>query len=102
MKPSWAGTTLSSRCAFTGWDNIMRWILVSLGLLLSAPALGATTVISEAASSEAILRWINGYRAHPDIAKVPLAMRALSRIGALDQPEKAAVFVGFFAGVLAA
>jgi hypothetical protein len=54
------------------------------------------------ASADAALRWINAYRANPDLRTVPVAMRALSRFGALNDPEHAGVYVGFLAGILAA
>jgi hypothetical protein len=51
-------------------------------------------------STEAILRWVNGYRLKPEPMRVPDAVRALSRAGALRDPENAGVYVGFVAGVL--
>src|SRR5215510_9069218 len=53
-------------------------------------------------SPDNVLRWINGYRQNPDPANVPAAIRALSSFGALNDPEKAGVYVGFLAGVLLA
>ena len=36
----------------------------------------------------------------PDPARVPAAVRALSQMGALREPESAGAFVGFIAGVI--
>jgi len=54
------------------------------------------------ASETTVLRWINNYRAKPDVAQVPDAFHALNRLGALAEPEKAAVYAGFLAGILSA
>ena len=51
-------------------------------------------------SIDAVLHWISTYRNHPDAGSVPMALRALSRFGALENPERAGVYVGFLAGVL--
>jgi hypothetical protein len=66
-----------------------------------APAGAARLASTDLVSTEAVLRWINAYRKHPDPAHVAAAMRALSRLGAFNNPENAGVYVGFLAGVLA-
>lgn len=53
-------------------------------------------------SRAAIMEWIDAYRAKPDPARLPAAVRALSQAGALRDPESAGYFVGFVAGVLGA
>ena len=66
----------------------MRSISILMGILL-ALLIPATPVVSavahkkkhEFASTEDILRWINGYRGKPDPGKMPLAMRAASELG---------------------
>ena len=50
---------------------------------------------------EAVLAWIGDYRGAPDPARVPAAVKALSQLGALKDPEGSGVFVGFLAGVIA-
>ena len=64
----------------------------------SPPAFAARDNVT----TENVLRWINNYRAKPDPSRVPDAIRALSRLGVLAEPEKAAVYVGFLAGIVAA
>jgi hypothetical protein len=54
----------------------------------------------ELATTEAVLRWINVYRTRRDLAHVPAAIRALSELGALRDPENSAVYVGFIAGII--
>src|SRR5262249_26143855 len=64
-----------------------------------APA-SAATPRGEPVSTEAVQKWIYGYRAHPDAAHLPGAVRALSRFGALKDPETSGIYVGFIAGVI--
>jgi hypothetical protein len=71
-----------------------------VALLLLAPAAATPSRFDDAVSADAVLKWINTYRAKPDPEGVPGAVRALSRLGALSSPEGAAVYVGFVAGVL--
>ena len=47
-----------------------------------------------------MLRWINVYRTRRDLAHVPDAVRALSQLGGLRDPENSAVYVGFIAGII--
>jgi hypothetical protein len=76
-------------------------LLAALFSCIAAPA-GATAIFNDQTSTETVLRWINAYRTKPDVAHVPEAVRALSRLGALTEPEKSAVYVGFIAGVISA
>jgi hypothetical protein len=70
--------------------------------MLAAPAKAAPLRPGELATREAVLAWINGYRAHRDPAHVPDAVKAMSRLGVFKDSENAGAFVGFMAGVLAA
>jgi hypothetical protein len=71
-----------------------------IALLTVLPADAALMRTTDVGSTDAVLRWINGYRFKPDPKSVPAAMRALSRFGALNEPERAGVYLGFLAGVL--
>ncbi|MEA3021598.1 MAG: hypothetical protein QOK01_450 [Alphaproteobacteria bacterium] len=82
-------------------------VLVLPALLLARPASAARmsaapSRLSDVASREDILGWINSYRKKPDPDRVPVAMRGLSRLGLLNDPEGSGVYVGFLAGVLGA
>ena len=48
-----------------------------------------------------MLGWISVYRHNPDPDRVPTAVRVMSRLGLLSDPESAGVYVGFLAGVIA-
>jgi hypothetical protein len=74
-------------------------VLLSL-VIAMAPALGAPARFSGFASLEAIQKWIYEYRSKPDRARVPLAIRTLSQIGTLKDPESAGIYIGFLAGVI--
>src|SRR5579864_6955481 len=73
--------------------------------LAFAIALGGTAAAEparapELSTTDAVLRWVNGYRAKPDFTYVLVAVRTLSQLGALHDTETAAVYVGFVAGII--
>ena len=72
--------------------------IVFPAIVLAAPA----ARLPDQPSKENILAWINSYRLHPDPDRVPVAVRAMSRLGLITDPEASGVYVGFIAGVLAA
>jgi hypothetical protein len=74
----------------------------AIGGALAAPASAAPLRPGELATTEAVLRWINVYPARRDLAHVPFAVRAMSQLGALRDPENSAVYVGFIAGIIGA
>src|SRR5215470_12678282 len=82
-------------------------LLITL-IALGAPAVAAAPTSkanasvkkNEFASSESILRWINGYRLKPEPTKVPQAARAMSELNLFRDLETAGVYVGFLSGVL--
>jgi hypothetical protein len=80
----------------------MRRVMLALAfaMALGAPVTAAPTSTGDLATTDAVLRWINGYRKKPDLAHVPVAVRTLSRLDALRESETAAVYVGFVAGIL--
>ena len=81
----------------------MRWLLAGLFALLAvSPVTAAAPRPADFTSTESVTSWISGYRAKPDLKGVPAAMRALSRFGAFNDPERCGVYVGFLAGVIAA
>ena len=81
----------------------MRRLIVALFALL-LPAVrhgGASARPFDQAPKEEILGWINEYRHDPDPDRVPFAVRGMSRLGLLSDPEGAGVYVGFLAGIIA-
>ncbi len=52
------------------------------------------------ASSQLILKWINGYRAKPEPQRLPQAVQAMSALGLFRDLEAGGVYIGFVAGIL--
>ena len=72
----------------------------ALAMALGGGAAAVPARAPDLSTTEAVLRWINGYRTKPDLAHVPAAVRTLSQQGALRDTETAAVYVGFVAGII--
>jgi hypothetical protein len=47
-----------------------------------------------------VQKFMYEYRTKPNLARVPAAVRALSRLGTLKDPEGSGIYVGFIAGVI--
>jgi hypothetical protein len=78
-------------------------LLFAVVLLAAPSALAAPPKKKEEfASAEHILRWINGYRTHPQPDKVPAMVKAVSALGLFRDLETAGVYVGFMSGVIEA
>src|SRR5262249_19741107 len=69
--------------------------------VFTAPAAAASLRPGELGSREAVLAWMNGYRAPRDPAHVPQAVQAMSQLGIFNDPGNAGAFIGFIAGVIA-
>jgi hypothetical protein len=79
----------------------LRRLIAGLVALFAISQAGATPRAPDITSEAAGMRWISAYRAKPEPNQVPAVMRALSGIGAFNEPEKCSPYVGFLAGVLA-
>jgi len=75
-------------------------LLIIIGLV--TPAVAALPSYIEFTSLDAVSRWISNYRAKPEPARLPDAVRALSQLGTFKDPESSGVYVGFIAGVISA
>ena len=83
----------------------MRAFIVAIaGSLIGAAVVPAAAKPADAAflSREAVVAWVDGYRQRPEPHRLPAAVKALSRAGALRDPESAGFHVGFVAAVLGA
>ncbi len=76
--------------------------IIAAAFIVAAPAAASALRPGELGTREAVLGWINGYRAHRDLGHVPEAVQAMSRLGVFKDSENSGAFVGFMAGVLAA
>ena len=81
----------------------MRFVsLVTALFVLVQPAAGAVTPeIDPRASLSVVQQWIYNYRAKPDYAHVPAAVRVLFHSQTFREPENAGIYLGFIAGAIA-
>src|SRR4051812_15602421 len=76
-------------------------VLTLACVALSGTVATAAKTLPEQPTKEMILGWMNAYRAHPDPERLPAAVRGMSRLGLITDPESSGVYVGFIAGVIA-
>src|SRR6185312_7876416 len=92
-----------NRDADIPWEPHMRNIAFAAAMLvLVVPARAAVTPeIDPRASLGVVQQWIYNYRAKPDYAHVPAAMRVLFHSQTFKEPENAGIYLGFIAGAIA-
>jgi hypothetical protein len=75
--------------------------LVTVLFLLIQPAYAAVTPeIDPRASLSVVQQWIYNYRAKPDYAHVPAAVRVLFHAQSFKEPENSGIYLGFIAGAI--
>jgi hypothetical protein len=75
--------------------------LVTALVVLIQPVYAAVTPeIDPRASLGVVQQWIYNYRAKPDYAHVPAAMRVLFHTQSFKEPENAGIYLGFLAGAI--
>ena len=75
--------------------------LAAFLFFLVQPALAAVTPeIDPRASLTVVQQWIYNYRAKPDYAHVPAAVRVLFHSQTFREPENAGIYLGFIAGAI--
>ena len=75
--------------------------LVAASLMLIQPARAEKTPeIDPRASLGVVQQWIYNYRAKPDYAHVPAAVRVLFHSQTFKEPENAGIYLGFIAGAI--
>src|ERR1700749_4567389 len=89
-------------CANACLEHHMRYpALVTVLLVLTQPAHAAATPdIDPRASLSVVQQWIYNYRAKPDYAHVPAAVRVLFHAQSFKEPENAGIYLGFIAGAI--
>src|SRR5215470_14829593 len=76
-------------------------LIAFLLVLLGEPAHAAVTPeIDPRASLSVVQQWIYNYRAKPDYAHVPAAVRVLFHSQTFREPETAGIYLGFVAGAI--
>lgn len=79
-----------------------RFVVALVAVLVPSLVSAAPKGLPEPSSKDMILSWINIYRHNPDPDRVPAAVRGMSRLGLISDPEGSGVYVGFLAGIIAA
>ena len=80
----------------------MRYaVLAVIVSLIAQPAYAAVAPeIDPRASLGVVQQWIYNYRAKPDYAHVPAAVRVLFHTQTFKEPENAGIYLGFIAGAI--
>jgi hypothetical protein len=85
-------------------EHHMRYVALvtaTLTLLLIQSAHAAvTSEIDPRASLSVVQQWIYNYRAKPDYAHVPAAVRVLFHAQSFKEPENSGIYLGFIAGAI--
>src|SRR5713226_8471574 len=83
-------------------EHHMRYAaLVNSMFLVIQPADAAVTPeIDPRASLSVVQQWIYNYRAKPDYAHVPAAVRVLFHAQSFKEPENSGIYLGFIAGAI--
>src|SRR3954471_10407714 len=84
------------------WEHQMRYaaFFISLLLLMAPANAAATPEIDPRASLSVVQQWIYNYRAKPDYAHVPAAVRVLFHAQSFKEPENSGIYLGFIAGAI--
>jgi hypothetical protein len=69
-------------------------------LLMPAADAAVTPDIDPRASLNVVQQWIYNYRAKPDYAHVPAAVRVLFHAQSFKEPENSGIYLGFIAGAI--
>src|ERR1700680_4795971 len=89
-------------CAEARQEHHMRYAaFIAASLMLIQPAYAEKTPdIDPRASLSVVQQWIYNYRAKPDYAHVPAAVRVLFHSQSFKEPENAGIYLGFVAGAI--
>ena len=96
----------SSNLVAFRWYAMRNAIAASIVLLLAiliSPHIAARAGEAERAfaSGERVLQWISTYREDPEPARLPAFVKAVAKLGLLNDDERSGIYFGFVAGVLA-
>ena len=75
-------------------------LVISMFLLIQPANAAATPEIDPRASLSVVQQWIYNYRAKPDYAHVPAAVRVLFHAQSFKEPENSGIYLGFIAGAI--
>jgi len=72
----------------------------ALFVLVQPASAAVTQEIDPRASLGVVQQWIYNYRAKPDYAHIPAAVRVLFHSQTFKEPENAGIYLGFIAGAI--
>ncbi len=75
-------------------------LVASIFLLTHPVDAAVTSEIDPRASLNVVQQWIYNYRAKPDYAHVPAAVRVLFHAQSFKEPENSGIYLGFIAGAI--
>src|ERR1700712_717434 len=75
-------------------------LLIALFVLMQPAQAAVAPEIDPRASLSVVQQWIYNYRAKPDYAHVPAAVRVLFHSQTFKEPENAGIYLGFIAGAI--
>jgi hypothetical protein len=75
-------------------------LVIALYLLIPPAHAAVTPEIDSRASLSVVQQWIYNYRAKPDYAHVPAAVRVLFHAQSFKEPENSGIYLGFIAGAI--
>jgi hypothetical protein len=80
----------------------MRYVafVTALFVLVHSASAAVTPEIDPSASLNVVQQWIYNYRAKPDYAHVPAAVRVLFHAQSFKEPENSGIYLGFIAGAI--
>jgi hypothetical protein len=76
-------------------------LIAALVIVVQPVQAAVTPEIDPRASLSVVQQWIYNYRAKPDYAHVPAAVRVLFHSQTFREPENAGIYLGFIAGAIA-
>jgi hypothetical protein len=74
--------------------------LTATVLLITSAFAAVTPEVDPHASLSVVQQWIYNYRAKPDYAHVPAAVRVLFHAQSFKEPENSGIYLGFIAGAI--
>jgi hypothetical protein len=75
-------------------------LVIALSLLIPPADAAVTPEMDSRASLGVVQQWIYNYRAKPDYAHVPAAVRVLFHAQSFKEPENSGIYLGFIAGAI--
>src|ERR1700732_840508 len=89
-------------CGNACQEHHMRYaaLVISMFFLVQPADASTTPDVDPRASLGVVQQWIYNYRAKPDYAHVPAAVRVLFHAQTFKEPENSGIYLGFIAGAI--